>query len=58
MEATELLNKADRLQAEMRIAASLNQARCGLNGFSKTDVVAGNTQHLAARFVVFNNLKP
>jgi hypothetical protein len=54
----QLLNKADRLQAEVRIPPGLDQARGGLNGLADSDVVARNAQQFPARFIVFNNLKP
>jgi hypothetical protein len=53
-----LLNEADRLQTEVRIAPRLNQTNGGYDGLAEPDVGTPDVQQLAARFIVFNDLKP
>ena len=42
----------------MRIATALDQASRRFDRLAETDIAAGNAQKLAARLVVFDNLKP
>ena len=53
-----LLNEADRLQTEVRIAPRLNQTNGGYDGLAEPDVGTPDVQQLAACFIVFNDLKP
>jgi len=53
-----LVNEANGLQAEVRIAPSLDQTGGGFDGFAESDVVAQDAQQFSARFVEFNDLKP
>jgi hypothetical protein len=54
----QLLNEADRLQTEVRIAPALDQASGGFDGLAEPDVGVRDAQQLPARFIEFKELKP
>jgi len=53
-----LLNEADGVKTEMRIAAGLNQPRRLFDGFAKPDVLHRDAQQFPARLVILDDTEP